>query len=207
MQRSSIIAAIAALVASNALVAAPVTFTLDPSHTQVAVTWSHFGLSSPSAQFSGIEGTLVYDADAPEQSSVKVTLPISGLDAHGKDFNDHLRSEDFFESKKYAQATFVSTKVETAGAGKLRVTGNLTVKDRTRPVLLHVTVNKVGPHPMSQSLAAGFNATATLKRSDFGLGLFAPGVSDEVKLTITAEAIEAKPKAERKTTQETARKS
>lgn len=207
MQSRILVAAIAACFASSALLAAPVTYTLDTAHTQVTATWSHFGFSSPSANFGGIEGTLVYDADAPEASTVKVALPLSGLDGHDADFNTHLRSKDFFEADKYPSATFVSTKVETAGAGKLRVTGDLTVKDQTRPVVLDVTVNNVGPHPMTKTPAAGFNATATLKRSDFGVGAFAPNVSDEVKLVITSEALEAKAMAERKAKKAAAKKS
>lgn len=207
MQSRILVSAIAACFASSALLAAPVTYTLDTAHTQVTATWSHFGFSSPSANFGGIEGTLVYDADAPEASTVKVTLPLSGLDGHDADFNTHLRSKDFFEADKYPSATFVSTKVETAGAGKLRVTGDLTVKDQTRPVVLDVTVNNVGPHPMTKTPAAGFNAIATLKRSDFGVGAFAPNVSDEVKLVITSEALEAKAMAERKAKKAAAKKS
>ncbi len=188
------------------LSAAPVSYTLDPAHTQVDVSWSHFGLSTPTATFGAVEGTLVYDADAPEKSSVKVTLPIGALDGHDADFNDHLRSKDFFEADKYATATFVSTRVEKAGAGKLRVTGDLTVKEHTRPVVLDVDINLVGPHPMSKAPAAGFDATTKLKRSDFGVGAFAPNVSDEVDVRITTEAIEAKAWAERQAKKAAAKK-
>lgn len=207
MQSKVLVLAMAALFASGTLLAAPVTYTLDTSHTQVTATWSHFGLSSPSANFGGVEGTLVYDADAPEKSSVKVMLPLTGLDGHDVDFNAHLRSKDFFEADKYAKATFVSTKVEAAGAGKLRVTGDLTVKDQTKPVVLDVSINNIGLHPMAKMPAAGFNATATLKRSDFGVGAFVPNVSDEVKLVITTEALEAKAMAARKAKQAAAKKS
>lgn len=202
MHLKKLVAAVAALVASSALLAAPVTYTLDPNHTEVIVTWSHFGLSTPSANFGGIEGTLVYDEAAPEGASVKVTIPISGMDGHVEDFNTHLRSKDFFEADKFGKATFVSTKVEKAGAGKLRVMGDLTVKDQTRPVVLDVTINNIGPHPMSKMQAAGFSATGSLKRSDFGVGAYAPNVSDDVKLVITTEALESKAMAARKAKQQ-----
>jgi len=207
MHKSRLFAALSTFLAAGLLSAAPVTYTLDPSHTQVAVSWSHFGLSTPSATFGAAEGTLVYDAAAPEKSSVKVSLPISALDGHDADFNDHLRSKDFFEADRFANATFVSTRVEKAGEGKLRVTGDLTVKQHTRPVVLDVDINLVGPHPMSKAPAAGFDATTTLKRSDFGLGAYAPNVSDEVKLTITTEAVEAKAWAARQAKQAAAKKS
>lgn len=193
-----ILALAVSLAAGNSLIAAPVTYTLDPAHSQVTVGWSHFGLSSPTATFGQLEGTLVYDADALDESSVRVTIPLSSLEGHDADFNEHLRSKDFFEADKYPKATFESTRVESAGEGKLRVTGDLKVKDKSAPVTLDVTVNTIGPHPMSKTPAAGFDATATIKRSDFGVGAYAPNVSDEVKLMITVEALEAKAYAERK---------
>lgn len=168
--------------------AAPVTYKLDPTHTDVIATWDHFGFSRPSAHFGKADGTLVYDAANVAASSVQVTLPLSGLDSFTDKFDEHLRSADFFEADKFPAATFKSTKVEAAGEGKLKVTGDLTIKDVTRPVVLDVTLNKAAEHPMKKVPAIGFDATATLKRSDFGLGRFAPMVSDEVALRITTEA-------------------
>ncbi len=87
------------------------------------------------------------------------------------DFNEHLRSADFFDAEKYPTITFASTRVEAAGDNKLRVLGDLTVHGVTKPVVLDVTINKLAEHPMAKPkrAAAGFAATATLKRSDFGL--------------------------------------
>lgn len=172
--------------------AAPVTYTLDPGHTNVIATWSHFGYSNPSANFGDADGTLVYDAANVAKSSVSVTLPLSGLNAFSAKFNQHLNSGDFFDSAKFPAATFKSTKVEAAGEGKLKVTGNLTIKDITKPVVLAVTLNKAADHPMKKVPAIGFDATATVKRSDFGVGNFAPAVGDEVELRITTEATAAK---------------
>src|SRR3546814_2298151 len=86
-------------------------------------------------------------------------------------------------------ATFKSTKVEAAGEGKLKVTGDLTIKDITRPVVLDVTLNKAADHPMTKRPAIGFDATATIKRSDFDVAMYVPNVGDEVKLRITTEAM------------------
>ena len=182
----------ALLLAGNAF-AAPVSYKIDPNHTNVIATWDHFGYSKPSANFGQADGTIVYDAEHVATSSVKVTLPLSGLSAFVADFEAHLRSKDFFEVDKYPDATFVSTKVEAAGANKLRVTGDLTMHGVTKPVVLDVTLNKSAPGRDGQP-RVGFDATATIKRRDFGLGLYAPGVSDEVSLRITTEA--GVPKAE-----------
>ena len=174
--------------------AAPVTYKLDPTHTIVLAQWNHFGFSNPSASFTDVDGTLVYDAANVGKSSVQVTLPLSGLNGFSTKFNEHLRSADFFDATAFPSATFKSTKVEAAGEGKLKVTGDLTIKDVTRPVVLDVTLNKAGEHPMSKVPAIGFDATATISRTEFGVGKFAPAVSDEVKLRITTEASAAKAK-------------
>lgn len=174
------------------VMAKPVTYQLDPNHTQVRVVWNHFGFSNPMANFTHVTGTLVYDAEHPTRSSVRVNIPLSGLDTHVAALDEHLKGADFFDIAKYPDAHFVSTDVREAGKGRLTVTGKLSVHGVTRPVTLHVRVNKIGMQPMLKVPAAGFDATATLKRSDFGVGAYAPQVSDEVRLHLTVEA-DAKP--------------
>ena len=174
--------------------AAPVTYKLDPGHTNVLAQWSHLGFSHPFAHFGNVEGVLVYDAADVGKSSVQVTLPLSGLEAFTPKFNEHLRSADFFDAARFPNATFKSTRVEAAGEGKLKVTGDLTIKDITRPVVLDVTLNKAADHPMSKAPTIGFDATATISRTEFGVGAYAPNVGDEVTLRITTEASAPKAK-------------
>lgn len=177
------------------LAAAPVTYAIDPNHTDVIAQWSHFGFSHPIAHFGQAEGAITYDADNVGQSSVHVTLPLSGLEAHVPAFNEHLRSDDFFDAANHPNVTFKSTRVEAAGEGKLRVIGDLTIRGVTKEVVLDTTINKIGEQPMAKRPAAGFDATTTIKRSDFGLGLYAPNVSDDVQIRITTEAVVPKPDA------------
>ncbi|MEL1262946.1 YceI family protein [Pseudoxanthomonas putridarboris] len=186
MRKTLLAAALFALAGSA--FAAPVTYKLDPTHTDVIAQWNHFGFSNPSAHFGEADGVLVYDADNVSASSVQVTLPLSALNGFSAKFDEHLRSADFFDAAQFPAASFKSTKVEAAGEGKLTVTGDLTIKGITKPVVLDVTLNKVAEHPIRKVPAIGFDATATVKRSDFGVGAYAPVVSDEVKLTITTEA-------------------
>lgn len=174
--------------AATAAFAAPVTYTMDPDHTTVAAKWNHFGFSNPVILFGDIDGSIVYDADDVSASSVEVTLPLSGLESNVQAFNDHLLSDDFFDAARFPEATFRSTSVEAAGEGKLKITGELTIKDITKEVVLDATINQVGDHPMSGTPTAGFDATATIKRSDFGLGMYVPNVADEIRLHITTEA-------------------
>lgn len=171
--------------------AAPVTYQLDPSHTNVIAQWNHFGFSNPSAHFGEVDGVVVYDADDVTASSVKVTLPLAGLDTFAAKLGEHLRGADLFDASAFPAATFNSTRVVAAGEGKLKVTGDLTIKDNTHSVVLDVTLNKVGEN-MDKQPTIGFDAQTTLKRSDFGVGLYAPGVSDEVEIRITTEASVAK---------------
>ena len=180
-------AALLAFVTAPAF-AGPVTYKLDPAHTNVLAQWSHFGFSKPFANFGQVEGAVVYDPDNVGNSSVQVTLPLSGLEAFSPKFNEHLRSADFFDAARFPNATFKSTRVEAAGEGKLKVTGELTIKDVTRPVVLDATLNKAGVHPMTKAPTIGFDATTTISRTEFGVGAYAPNVGDAVTLRITTEA-------------------
>ena len=164
-------------------------YRMDPPHTLVVAQWNHFGFSNPMANFGQVDGVIHYNAEDVTQSSVQATLPLAGLTGFTAAFDEHLRSADFFEAARFPSATFKSTKVAAAGVNKLTVTGDLTIKDITRQVVLDVTVNGAGPHPSANKPAVGFDATTTLKRSDFGVGAYAPTVSDEVSLRITTEAI------------------
>lgn len=192
MRKTLLVAALFAF-AGSAL-AAPVTYKIDPNHTNVLASWSHFGFSNPSINFGAADGSIVYDAAKVSASSVQVTLPLSGVSALAADFFDHLSSADWFDAAQFPAATFKSTKVEAAGQGKLKVSGDLTVKGVTKPVVLDVTLNKVGEQPMAKRAAIGFDATTTVKRSDFGLGKYVPNISDEVTLRITTEAVVPKTK-------------
>lgn len=185
--------ALSLALATSAAVAAPVTYRIDPTHTDVIATWSHLGFSNPSAHFGEVDGTITYDAAKPSASKVDVTIPLSGMASHVVKFDTHLRSADLFEVAKHPVITFKSTKVESRGKDKLKVTGDLTVKGITRPVVLDVTLNKSGLHPMAKRPAIGFDATASLKRSEFGLGYGVPNVGDDVRIRITTEAMVAAP--------------
>ncbi len=173
--------------AAAAVQAAPVTYTLDPDHTQVLFSWSHFGYSNPSASLGLDVGTLVFDEHHPERSSVQVSLPLGTLDTHVAALDSHLKQADFLDAAKYPQVTFKSTHVQSLGGGKFTVTGDLTIHGVTRSVDLDATLNRVGVHPMSKQQSIGFAATTHIKRADFGVGAYVPDVSDELTVRITTE--------------------
>ena len=171
------------------------TYKMDPAHTMVLAQWNHMGFSNSTANFEGVSGTITWDAGNPSASKVSVEIPMSGLRAFSADFDKHLSGTDFFDVAKFPDARFQSTSVTPAGTNRYTVVGDLTLKGITKPVTLDVTVNGAGEHPMMKLQAVGFDATGTIKRSDFDLGMYAPAVSDDVKLRITTEAMMEAPAA------------
>jgi polyisoprenoid-binding protein YceI len=169
-----------------------VAYRIDPNHTVVLATWNHFGYSNPSANFGGATGTIVYDAAAPGKSSVEVVLPMSGLDTFVPKLDEHLKTADFFDAAKYPQATFRSTGVKALGEGRLEITGTLDLHGVQAPVVLDAKLNNAGAREGDRPAKIGFDATATLKRSDFGITKYVPMVGDEIALRITTEAAEEK---------------
>jgi polyisoprenoid-binding protein YceI len=170
-----------------------ITYTLDSDHTEGVLRWSHLGFSNPTAQFSRVEGSVEFDSSDPTKSLVMVTIPLAAMSTGEPELDDDFRSADFFNVAKFATATFRSTKVEMLGnSDHLKVTGNLSLHGVTKAVTLDVTINKVATDPRNQLPTLGFDAAATLNRSDFGLGLYVPMVSDAIRIQITGQAAEAK---------------
>jgi len=188
--------AFAAVLAFFAQAASATTYTLEPDYTQGVLRWDHLGFSYPAAQFAQGTGAIEFDEKDPTMSSITVTIPIASLNTGVPELDERLKSEDFFEVAKYPTATFVSTLVEKgAGMNRFKVTGNLTIRKITRPVMLDVTLLKTGKNVRTEVETIGFDAKGTLKRSDFGLGAYVPQVSDEIQLLVTTQAGESKAQA------------
>ncbi|WP_111891420.1 YceI family protein [Acinetobacter sp. MB5] len=183
---------LAVAVASSLTVAAPVAYKIDPTHTATVFSWSHFGFSTPSANFSAIQGVINVDNAKPANSSVNVTIPVSSVNTNVPALDKEFQEEGWFNAEKYPNITFVSTKVQTTDKKHFKITGNLTVKGITKPVVLDAVLNKQGIHPMTKDEAVGFNATTSFNRSDFGLANYVPYVGDKITVNITTEAHAAK---------------
>ena len=168
------------------------TYNIDPKHTFPQYEVGHLGYSFQRGRFNKTEGKITMDP-AAKSGSAEVRIDAASVSSGVDKLDEHLKSPDFFDAAKFPTATFKSTKVEAAGDNKLKVSGDLTIHGVTKPVVLDVTINKIGQHPMAKVASAGFDASVTLLRSDFGVGNYAPAVSDQVKLQITMEAREAKP--------------
>lgn len=185
---TSLMLAIACLFASTGVIAAPQTYAMDPNHTYVLFSWSHFGFSHPTGNFTDVNGTIVFDQEDPTASHVYVTIPVSSIDTHVEDLNEHLKKTDFFDAEKFPTITFKSTRIEKQSADKhFKVTGDLTLHGVTHPVVLDATLNKAGEAMGVQKI--GFDATTSIKRSEFGMSAFVPNISDDISIRITTEAI------------------
>jgi polyisoprenoid-binding protein YceI len=174
---------------ASAAFAEPVTYTLDPSHSQIVFSYDHLGYSRTTGMFSGFEGTIVMDAADPAASNVSVSFPASSLITGWPAREAHFLTEDFFGADANPLVTFTSTSIEVTGEKTGLITGDLTLNGITKSVVLDATLNQMGDHPMAKLPWAGFNATTTLLRSDFDMGQFAPFVGDEVTIDISIEAM------------------
>ena len=159
-------------------------YKVDPNHSQVTWTVDHMGFSPLSGAFGQMTGTLALDPARPAASKLVVDIPLDGLAVTSEAFGKHLKSADFFEADKHPAGRFVSTSIVAKGTGAA-ITGNLTLKGITRPVVLQARFFGAGVNPMTKAQTVGFTATARIKRSDWGLGYAVPVVADDVDLEIT----------------------
>ncbi|MEQ1142565.1 YceI family protein [Acinetobacter soli] len=192
MKLQSLSLGLAVAISSTLAIAAPVDYKIDPTHTATVFSWNHFGFSTPSANFSDIQGVIKVDNAKPANSSVDVTIPVSSVNTNVPALDKEFQQEGWFNAAKYPNITFKSTKVETKDKKHFKITGNLTVKGITKPVVLDAVLNKQGEHPMAKVPAIGFNATTSFNRSEFGIGNYVPNVGDKITVNITTEATAAK---------------
>lgn len=186
MKRVVLLSIISSL--SAPVLAAPETFVMDNNHTFPSFSYSHFGYSIQTSRFNKTSGKVVLDK-AARKGSVDVVIDMKSVDTGSPLFNEHIQGEDFLDTAKYPTATFKSTEVRFDGDKPVAVEGKLTMKGVTRPVTLKITSFQSMLHPMVKKDAIGANATATVKRSDFNAGKYAPNVGDDVTITIAIEAI------------------
>lgn len=169
------------------------TYTLDPAHTSIGFKVKHLMITNVKGVFEKFQGTLILDEKDITKSKISATIDIASINTNIAKRDDHLRSADFFDAAKYPTMTFESTKIEKAGADKLKVTGNLTIRGVTKPVVLNVEgLNQEIKTPQG-GFKRGASATGVVNRQDFGVSwnkkLDAGGVvvADEVHIIIDAE--------------------
>ncbi|WP_025732167.1 YceI family protein [Carnimonas nigrificans] len=160
------------------------TYQVEPAHTQVLFSVNHFGFTNYHGVFSGASGTLTLNADDTSKSKVDITIPIGTVQTTSDKLTEELKGTDWFNTQAHPNARFISTKVSGSDNDSATVEGNLTLNGVTKPVTLNVRFHGAGENPLNKAYTAGFDATTTIKRSEFGIKQYVPAVSDEVKLTI-----------------------
>ena len=161
-------------------------YAVEPNHTRVQFAVSHMGFTDWYGDFTGVSGQLSLDAAAPAHSSVDITIPTASVVTTNAKLDGELRGAAWLDADKFPQIHFVSTKVVRQGKAQARIFGDLTLHGVTRPVVLDASFNGAGVNPMSKGTTVGFNATASIKRSDFGVATYIPLIGDEVNIRISA---------------------
>jgi polyisoprenoid-binding protein YceI len=165
------------------------TWNLDPAHSAAHFAVRHMGISTVRGAFSKLSGTVSYDPAHPEQSAVDVTIDATSVDTRVEMRDKDLRSPNFFDVEKYPTITFKSKKAESAGPGKLNITGDLTIHGVTKEVVLHVD----GPNgPIKDPRGnqhMGAAATTQISRKDFGVNGQPTGVGDDITITLDVEMV------------------
>ena len=146
-----------------------ITYIIDPAHSTADFKVRHLMVSNVRGEFSGVTGTVVFDADQPASSKVEATIDATRLNTREPDRDAHLKSPDFLDVAVFPQIKFVSTKVAAAGPGEWNVTGDLAIHGVTREVMLRVE----GPAPEVKdpwgNIKSGASAGTRINRKDFGL--------------------------------------
>jgi polyisoprenoid-binding protein YceI len=186
MQRHVLPIALIAFGTAVSPVAGAETYRIEKTHADLLFSIDHAGFTQKHGSFREFDGSLVYDAAKPENSTVDVTVKTDSLDTALPARDKDVKGETFLDTARYPEMRFVSTKV-TAVAQELRIEGNLTLHGVTKPITLNARLNKAGPNPFDQRPTLGFSATGSLKRSDFGMTQYIPVVGDVVKIQIDAE--------------------
>ena len=167
---------------------------LDPAHSQATFSVRHLVISNVRGEFGKLTGAAKFDDKDASKSSVEATIDTTTIDTRVAKRDEDLKSENFFDVAKYPTITFKSTKVEKAGKGKLKVTGDLTIHGVTKPVVLAVEGPTQDIKDPWGNTRRGFAATTTINRKDFGLAYSkaieaGPVVGDQVKIDISAEFV------------------
>lgn len=165
----------------------------DPTHTDVVVSWNHAGFSIQTAKFHEVDGTLEFEPGNPAAAKADFSVIVSSVDSGVEMLDAELIGPQFFDAETYPAIRFVSTSVEQTGDMTVRASGNLTIKDVTKPATFDITVHNLGEHPVGQFFDynkgewLGMTATTTINRSEFGVDAFIPVGSDQIDIQINTE--------------------
>jgi polyisoprenoid-binding protein YceI len=161
------------------------TYKIEPHHTQVVFSLTHFGFTNYAGFFSGASGTLALDPAKPAASKLTVSIPIQSVMTTSSVLDQELKSDQWFDAAKFPNATFTSTTVTPTGERTATIAGNLTLHGVTKPVTLMAHLGGAGVNPLDKAYTVGFEATGVIQRGDFGVTQYLPAVGNDVHLTIS----------------------
>jgi polyisoprenoid-binding protein YceI len=164
------------------------TYDVTSKETLIRYGVDHMGFSEFWGTFPGATGTLVIDPKSFDSTKIDVKVPIAQVETTNRELNGELFSDEFFDAENYPWMKFVSTRVVRTGPKSFKVTGNLTMHNVTKEIVLDATFHGGGNDPFTgKGVIVGFDARGVVKRSEFGLGKYVPLVSDETTITLSAE--------------------
>ena len=163
-------------------------YTIDPAHTYPHFSISHLGFSTMQGRFDNTSGKVTLDR-AAKTGSVEIAIESASISTGFAKRDEHLRGPDFFNAAEFPTINYKSTAIHFKGDNPVHVVGNLTLLGVTKPVSLTIDAFKCGANPMSKKDTCGADASAQIKRSDFGMKYALPNVGDDVKLVFEIEAI------------------
>jgi polyisoprenoid-binding protein YceI len=164
-------------------------YEFDKAHTQILFFADHLGFSKSQGEFLDYDGYFLFNRTKPEKSYVEITIKTDSIDMDHERWDNHMKSEDFFNVEKFPTMDFRSTGIEVLSDSTADITGDLTILGITAPVVLHTVFNKAGRHPFNQKYVAGFSAHTTVDRSVYGMTYGVPMIGDDVELRIEVEGI------------------
>lgn len=165
-------------------------YEVDGVHSGVVFRIMHAGAAPFYGMFPGISGSMVVDPANPAATSIDVSIDTSKISTGNNNRDDHLRSADFFNARQFPTSTFKASGATPGENGAMTVEGQLTLLGKTLPVT--ATITPTGEGTFRNSTRAGFEATLSFNRSDFGMTMYVQEgtLGDEVQLTVFIEGIE-----------------
>lgn len=176
------------LALSGSLQAADYIVDKEGQHAFINFKTGHLGFSMLHGRFNDFDGTFTWDEAKPEASKVNVTINTASVDSNHAERDKHLRSDDFLDTSKHPQATFVSTGVEMTGENTANVTGDLTLNGVTKPVVLDTRFIGEGEDPWG-GYRAGFEGTTSIKMKDYDISMDLGPAAAEVELVLSIEGV------------------
>ena len=161
-------------------------YAVEPSHTRVQFSVMHMGFTNWNGDFTGVRGSLYLDSKNVGESKLDISVPVASVSTTNAKLDGELKSADWLDASRYPTMHLAATRIVRTADSRATITGNLTLHGVTKPIVLAAVFNGAGVNPLDKHYTVGFDATAKIRRSDFGVTKYIPVVGDETTLHISA---------------------